>query len=140
MKKIISLFKITFLFLFVLLLIGCNTSEKPEPNDPDKGSEDPKNETVEVTSVTITGKKTEALVGEEFTVSATVEPSDATDKTVIWASSDPTVAAVNNGKVTALKKGTTEISAKAGEKTDKFTLTVDEEEIVIKLSCDDEIY
>ena len=37
-----------------------------------------------------------------------------------------TVATVVDGKVTALAAGTTEISATAGSKTEKFTLTVEE--------------
>ena len=81
---------------------------------------------VEVTGITLTGKKTEVEVDEEFTVVATVLPENATDKTVTWASSDATVASVANGKVKALKAGTTEISATAGSKTEKFTLTVNE--------------
>ena len=83
---------------------------------------------IEVTGLALAGKKTEVEVGDEFTVSTVITPSNATDKTVTWASSDPTVATVVNGKVTALKAGTTEISATAGSKTEKFTLTVNEPE------------
>ena len=82
--------------------------------------------TVEVTGITLTGKKAEVEVDEEFTVVATVAPSDATDKTVTWTSSDPTVATVTNGKVKALKVGSTEITAKAGSVEEKFTLAVKE--------------
>ena len=81
---------------------------------------------IEVTGLALTGTKAEVEEGEEFTVVATVTPTNATDKTVTWASSDPTVATVSNGKVTALKAGTAEISATAGSKTEKFTLTVKE--------------
>ena len=81
---------------------------------------------VEVTGIALAGKKTEVEVGEEFTLSTVITPNNATDKTVTWASSDATVATVTDGKVKALKAGTTEISAKAGSKEDKFTLTVNE--------------
>ena len=81
---------------------------------------------IEVTGIALAGKKTEVEVGDEFTVSPIITPSNATDKTVTWASSDATVATVDGGKVTALKAGTTEISATAGSKTEKFTLTVNE--------------
>jgi len=40
-------------------------------------------------------------------------PTNATYKTVIWSSSDPTVASVNNGVVKALREGTTTITAQA---------------------------
>ena len=93
---------------------------------------------VEVTGLALSGKKAEVKVGEEFTVVATVTPSNATDKTVTWASSDATVATVTDGKVKALKVGTTEISATAGSKTEKFTLTVKEEEPEVVLAT--EIY
>ena len=96
-----------------------------------------KQETViEVAGIAIAGKKTEVEVGTEFTISAVVTPTNATDKTITWASSDATVASVENGKVKALKVGTTEISAKAGDKEDKFTLTVKEATPEVVLATD----
>ena len=86
---------------------------------------------VEVTGLALAGKKTTVEVGDTFNVNAVVTPTNATDKTVTWASSDATVATVENGKVTALKAGTTEISATAGSKTEKFTLTVNEKAPVV---------
>ena len=56
--------------------------------------------------------------GETADLIATVTPSDATDPTVSWSSSDPEVATVSGqGKVTALKAGSATITAKAGDKT-----------------------
>ncbi len=91
---------------------------------------------VDVTNIAVGGKRTEAMVGDEFNLTAIVTPSNATDKTITWASSDPTVAALTpNGdtcKVKALKVGTVEISATAGSKTEKFTLTVSEAKVLAK--------
>ena len=48
----------------------------------------------------------------EITLTATVLPENAVDKTVTWTSSAPTVATVDNGKVTAVALGTATITAK----------------------------
>ena len=85
-------------------------------------------EVIEVTGIALAGKKTEVEVGDEFNLRAVITPTNATEQTVTWASSDASVAKVENGKVTALKAGSTEISATAGGKTDKFTLKVNEKE------------
>ena len=53
-------------------------------------------------------------VGDTNTLVATVAPFDATDKSIVWHSSDEAVATVDeNGKVTALTSGTAIITATA---------------------------
>ena len=55
--------------------------------------------------------------GETSNISATVSPSNATDKTVTWSSSSNAVATIKEGVVTAVKEGSATITAKAGGKT-----------------------
>lgn len=45
------------------------------------------------------------------TLTAKIEPENATDKTLTWKSSDPSVATVSNGKVTAVNYGSAVITA-----------------------------
>ena len=77
-----------------------------------------------VTSITLNKTSASLKAGETVTLTATVNPSDATDKTVTWTTSDATVATVNNGVVTAKKVGAATITAKAGDKTATCTITV----------------
>lgn len=58
------------------------------------------------------------------TLTATVSPDNATDKTVAWTSADEKIAMVENGVVTAVGNGTTTITAQAGDKTAVCTVTV----------------
>ncbi|KAF6510219.1 hypothetical protein TGS27_0833 [Geobacillus stearothermophilus] len=53
-------------------------------------------------------------VGDTQKISVTIVPSDATNKTLAWTSSDPSVASVDqNGMVTARKPGTVTITVRA---------------------------
>ena len=80
---------------------------------------------IAVTSVTLDVTSCTLQVGESKTLTATVNPSDATDKTVSWSSSDASVATVDQaGKVTAVKTGSATITAKAGDKTASCTVKV----------------
>ncbi len=70
--------------------------------------------TVNVTGITL--DKTEASMivgGETLTLTPTVAPGNATDKTVTWTSSDASVVTVANGVVTAVAPGTATITATA---------------------------
>ena len=77
-----------------------------------------------VTSVTLDKPSVSLKVGETVTLTATVKPDDATDKTVTWSTSDVSVATVDNGVVTAKKIGGATITAKAGDKSASCTLIV----------------
>jgi uncharacterized protein YjdB len=77
-----------------------------------------------VTSVTLNKPSATLKAGETVTLTATVKPDDATDKTVIWSSSDGSVASVSAGVVTAHKLGTATITAKSGDKTATCSITV----------------
>jgi len=57
-------------------------------------------------------------INEEFVLTATITPNNATDNSVEWSSSNSNIAKVNKGVVTALSLGETTIIAKAGNKTD----------------------
>ncbi|MBR3356622.1 MAG: DUF4214 domain-containing protein [Solobacterium sp.] len=60
-------------------------------------------ETVAVTSVELDKTELALKVGESETLTATVLPENADDKSVTWSSSDPSVVTVDeNGKVTAV--------------------------------------
>ena len=64
------------------------------------------------TSMDLNQSNAEVNVGETVQLTAIVLPEDATDKTVTWASSDESVAAVDeNGLVTAVAPGTATITA-----------------------------
>ena len=80
-----------------------------------------------VTSVTLSQTTASLKEGETLTLTATVKPDDATDKTVTWSTSDASVATVNqSGVVTAVKKGTATITAQAGDKTATCVFTIED--------------
>ena len=67
---------------------------------------------IPTTGVTVTPTNQTINVGKTFTITPTVTPDNATDKSIICTSSDDTIATVDdNGKVTALMEGTATITA-----------------------------
>ena len=86
-------------------------------------------QTVPMSAVTITFNNTEVSstslnLGTTATLTATVAPSNASNKTVIWTSSDSTIASVSNGYVIAKSPGTATITAQAGDITATCTVVV----------------
>jgi len=72
---------------------------------------------VAVYSISLGKSSLEIAEGASDTLTATIKPTDATDKTITWTSSDESVATVSDGVVKAVKEGTAIITAKAGEKS-----------------------
>lgn len=76
--------------------------------------------TVSATGVSISPDSKTLNKGETVQLTATVLPTDATDKTVIWSSSNNDIASVdNNGEVTAVGPGTATITATANDGSGK---------------------
>jgi len=100
------------------------SSEPTNPSEPE-GTTAPSSEptgstesaVVAVTGITLDVTALDVCVGAEpVTLTATVTPEDATDKTVTWKSSDEEVATVDeNGTVTFRMIGDAVITATAGE-------------------------
>jgi endonuclease/exonuclease/phosphatase family metal-dependent hydrolase len=113
LKKIVSVAIATF----IIALFSCGDNELP-PKAP-----------VEVTSITVTPSELPLKVGDRHTLTASVEPQDAADKTVKWSSDNPATAEVDTvtGEVKANAAGATFITATASNgKTDTCNITVAE--------------
>ena len=81
---------------------------------------------VPVTGVELSENSLALIEGETGTLTATVQPADATYRTVSWQSSNETIAAVQDGTVTAQAPGTATITVATadGSFTDRCTVTV----------------
>lgn len=80
---------------------------------------------VPVSGVSLNKTNLNLTVGGSETLTATVLPANASDKTVTWQSANPGIATVVNGKVTAVAVGTTTITATAADgKSANCTVTV----------------
>ena len=87
---------------------------------------------VPVSSVSIAGGDFELKEGASKQLSATVSPSNATNRSVSWKSSNTSVATVDaSGKVTAVKAGTATVTATAGGQSASVSVTVIKDEPVI---------
>jgi phage major tail protein, phi13 family len=86
----------------------------------------PTNAVKKVTGVTLSETTKTITRGEDFTLTATVAPADAADKSVMWTSDNSSVATVDGGKVTAVAAGTANITVttKDGGKTATCAITV----------------
>ena len=68
-----------------------------------------------VENVSLDRTSVDLTEGEEITLTATVKPDNATNKSVTWSSSDPSVAEVVDGKVAALAPGSVTITVKTDD-------------------------
>ena len=82
--------------------------------------------TVPVTGVSLDKTELTLTEGGSETLVATITPDNAANKTVTWTSSNPSVATVNNGEVTAVSAGeaTITVTTADGGFTAECTVTV----------------
>ncbi len=94
---------------------------------------------VKVTGVELDKDSASLAKGKTLTLTATVQPEDATDKKVSWSSSNTAVATVDkNGKVTGVKAGTATITVttRDGGFTDTCTVKVTDKKPVVESDDD----
>lgn len=70
---------------------------------------------IKLQSISLTPNSFTLYVGGSKTLTVNYSPSNATNKTITWSSSNPSVASVSNGTIRALKSGVTYITAKAAD-------------------------
>jgi uncharacterized protein YjdB len=103
MKVFIGVGKVcvcVILFFLIRFFISCTSNERF------------KEVIVEIESVLMSEVSVNLSEGESKTLMLTITPSDATDKTIAWSSSDDGVATVRNGVVQGISPGTATITAK----------------------------
>ena len=88
---------------------------------------------IRVTGLELNKAKSELYVGEKDTLVVTVLPAIATDQSVVWKSSDETVAVVDSGRVVALAEGSAKITVRSidGDKTASCNVDVYKKEVVL---------
>lgn len=127
MKKF-KLFAAAFL-ASSLVLSGCNLltpkkggkgSSSGTPTDT-SGSGSQSGDTVAVTGVSLNKNSLSLKVNASETLTATVNPSNATNKDVTWESSNTAIATVSNGTVKGVAKGSAKITVKTSD--GNFTAT-----------------
>ena len=107
-----------------------NGATRPKGTGHDIGAYeyDPDATVIHVTGVSIEPASIEIIEGKTGTLVAKVEPANASNKRVEWSIEDPTIATIQNGKVTGVKPGTTKAHVKTidGEKTAEATVIIKE--------------
>lgn len=97
-----------------------------------------------VEQIVLDGSTATFIPGETTQLQASVYPSNASDKTVVWSSSDPAVAQVNqNGNITAVGYGTAEIVCTAHDGSGAsatYPVTVEKELQLVVSQVNDTVY
>ena len=122
-----KLFGIPYLIAAIAIFATIYGCEKEETNGG--------TQTVAVSGVSLSKTTLSLVEGGSETLTATVAPSNATNKAVSWKSSDAGTATVDsNGKVTAVKAGsaTITVTTSDGGKTATCSVTVTAKEVVVE--------
>lgn len=111
---------------FIVTVIQEGTKQDGSKNEPP----------VKVTRITLDKTALSLEIGDKATLTATVEPTDATIKSVVWSSSNSEVATVNpeTGEITAIADGNAVITATSSsnkEVSASCTVTVGDTDPVV---------
>jgi uncharacterized protein YjdB len=71
--------------------------------------------TISVSAITLNATQVNLDKGKQYALTASISPTNASNKDIIWKSEDPSVATVDNGLVTAVGYGTTKITASSAD-------------------------
>lgn len=91
---------------------------------------------VPVTGVTLDKTELALFTGESETLTATVEPGNATNQNVTWSSDKPEVATVEDGKVTAVAAGEATITVTTADGGKQATCQVKVTQSTYSISAD----
>lgn len=98
------------------------TDTKPSDTNP---SDTRPAGSVKVTGIKLNQTSLSLNKGASYQLKATILPANASDQSVIWKSSDPSIASVNSsGKVTAKKTGQTKITVTSRSGSQQASCTV----------------
>lgn len=151
MRKKFVLITIQSLLIFLLLLTGCTKTSKDKtgssnsslrasssssqlpannstqsPSESSSESSSPSSTNISVSSVDFNKRNITLIIGETFKLLPKFTPSNSTDKTLKWTTSNSGIASVDNtGTITAKSPGTSYIHATASNgQRDTCTVTV----------------
>ncbi|WML36732.1 Ig-like domain-containing protein [Clostridium sp. OS1-26] len=127
MRKKYYILNIIFIMMFLLMSMNANVLADP---------------TVKVVSISLNKTSDTLSVGGTDNLTVTINPSNATEQSVRWASSNTNVATVFNGVVMAIAPGTAVITATSedGFKSAACMVTVTNPIITVSLDKTSEIF
>lgn len=118
-----SLKRLVYVVCLSITFISCGGGDSGPSGEP---TPSPTPAKVPVTGVTVNKTTVNLMEGATEDISATVTPSNASNKSVTWKSDNPSIATVSGGKITAVAPGLTTITVTTsdGSKTATVNVTV----------------
>ena len=119
--KNIYIASVAAILCILVVIVACDKDE------PENSKTDPTTSIVAVNSISLDKSNIELTVGHSSTLSATIAPDNATNKSISWTSSNTSVANVNSsGLVSAVAEGSAiiTVTAEDGNKTSTCSVTV----------------
>lgn len=113
------------LVLILSLLMNVGIVNAAQKENASYGSSAKATKTIPVKGITVSPSYASVIISDTIYLSPNVTPSNATNKSVTWSSSNSNVARVySTGAVVVVGAGTARITAKAGNYSASCTVTV----------------